>query len=303
MIHNLTNFSIGKPLFMPWEATDCSYDCLLGISLTLNDKDIQAVYIEKYVKTDTTLNIVFTYSTNYDDTHKILSSLTANIESGVHTLSIPASPALLTGNITIIDTNTVESIDVPIRISPLYIHYAETTAHPLEITVNDNLVSSLDVQLNFDSTGADLIFGSDEYGKRTVYITLSPNADTVIDNTRIQGITMFGGSPVTYNKSTDEYEGILNLPSGFTVTKVNDSFALIRPYTYETCQTGEYVYKDLGLISCNVANPGIQDEKFSLPLDVCFEPVEDGSYVLKPYRIDDLIAPDNISYLQLNPLH
>lgn len=285
----------GKPFFMPWQKSSIPYDSLLGLSLTLNRNDAIPVYLTNYYKHENVLELVLQAD------NEIIVSIHEPLEGGIQYISIPSTDTVTGGTITVIDTPHDEHFIGSLQLSPLYIHYSEVLDNTDKIAVNAEDVPLLDANIVLNSTIADTIFTSSEISEdlSTALVTFNTNATPTITPTVGNSyIRVFDGSPVVYDKATEDYVGTFTLPEGFSVTKCNESFALITPYDYETCYTSPYKGDTLGVIDCAVSH----SEEYPLPLDECFDEAN-GRYMLNPMRVDYLTTPDGVSYLELDPEH
>jgi hypothetical protein len=297
----------GKPFFIHGVVTDIPYDSLLGISMTLvydAADPIDAVFIESYRRDSTTCSIDFTYTTKNNHTRSKLGNIAAIISGEILTLPISANSKIISGSVTVIGSEVSEYSYTPVQINPAYIKYANGALQTQSFNVNDKVVNANNAQFILSNGIASVSFveTADAYPKAV--ISFSTSADQVIDerSPSTAGIINFGGNPIAYDAYADAYVGTLNLPKDWTVHPVNKTFALISPYSYETCATGEYIYASLGEIDCNVSH----SEDFPLPLDACFD--EGGTeekpfYTLNPFRIIGLEAPDKVNYESLNSKH
>lgn len=284
----------GMPFFVPWQPMEIPYDSLLGVSLTLNRTEITEVYLEKYQKDDKHIKLIITYKATGSNNHKILTHIDQDIDDGVNIIYFEGTDVLSSGSITIVNSTMPEVSTMPVQISPLYIKYIDVDDNISNVSINNQSIKSSDLNIMFDALATDIYYIEKEQGT-TAYITFNKSFNTQIDNRQEYGITNFGGIDVSFNPSSNAYEGVLQLPEDFKVYKRNSSFALIAPYTYETCPTSIYPLSNLGEIDCNVS----KNETFTLPLDDCFT----DTLELDPYRIDTLQAPDGVPYWNLNDRH
>lgn len=297
----------GKPFFDLWQDTDISYDSVLGLSLTLiTDSTTYAVYISRYRKTTddlelTLVRIPYATTQNLDDnTDEVQLETLAHIKSsltpGIQTIFFEESDKLKSGSITVINTDIVEYSDKLIKISPMYIQYIDQLNKlPATIKIDDDpAISAYDANFIFSGNEASVDFTYTE-DIPEAYIKFSPQETPIITGVNNTHIFSFAGIAVD-----KEHRGYLQLPENFQVTKVNDSFAVIRPYTYETCATSNYTPLSSKSYDVNITH----SEDYPLPLDVCFYKDEHtGKWILNPYRIDKLDAPDGVNYLVLNAKH
>lgn len=276
----------GKPFFQLWQNTDISYDSLLGVSLTLSDKTPIniSVFLSKYSKINNVLTVSF--DIEIDGKYKVLTHQVQTLTSGIQVVNLEPSEYLLSGNITVIDTDVDEYSDQMVEISPLYIYKV-----PIEINTDTLNIEGNELPVNSTNFIIPDTVGSCNFTADTAHITLSVQSmpPTIDDNQNLY-ITSFAGKTIDENGT-----GVLKLPSDFKVTKISDTFALIQPYTYDTCKTSAYKYEDLGNVDCTVA----KGESYELPLDVCF----DDDYILKPERVESMVALDGVNYLALNGKH
>ena len=285
----------GKPFFMPWQKSSIPYDSLLGLSLTLNRSDAIPVYLTNYYKHENVLELVLQAD------NEIIVAINEHLGSGIQYISIPPNDIVVGGMVTVIDTPNDEHFIGSLQLSPLYIHYTEALDNTDNVMVNTDKVPLINTNIVLNSVVADVTFASSDTSEdlSTVFVTFNTNATPTITPTISNNyIRVFDGSPVAYNKDTGDYAGIFTLPQGFSVTKCNESFALITPYNYETCYTSPYMGDTLGAIDCAVSH----SKEYPLPLDDCFD-LYNNKYVLNPMRIDHLSTDDGINYLKLDPEH
>lgn len=284
-----TTYLQGKPFFIPGQGVDITYDSLLGLSLTLYEKPTE-VYLSKYHKTLNSLDMVFCTNT------ELIASVHETLEEGIQTIQFNSNN-ILSGVIVVINTVADEQTDQRIEISPKYIQYTNNSRiYPTSININNEDIKAEELILNFDANVADVSIDA----KGVATVTFIENEVPVIVQPQKKYIKMFDGVMVDADGT-----GTLSLPQTFKLTSISNNFALIRPYTYETCQTTTYTKIHNSNISCNISH----SEDDPLPLDVCFERNPDypnnssDPWILNPYRIDTLNSPSGIPYLSLNPLH
>jgi hypothetical protein len=292
-----------KPFFLPWSKTPHAYDSLLGISITLLDNTIDKVFLSKYRKTQNEISAVFTRENG-----EIIASVHNYLDTGIQTINIPPTDKLLSGSITVIDSVSDEIYESPVQISPLFVYYSDTQEDNSRLSVNGEYINLQDAQLIFSEEIAEVIYQDTQDNKVEAHIKfLDTGLPTLGENT-IDGITVFAGEPVVSDTLNKKATGTLRLPGGFNIKKINDRFALISPYSYETCYTSPYTGDTLSTISCNVS----KSEDNPRPLDICFDYIEDKSngyvekkFILNPQRIDTLKVPggSGIGYLELNAQH
>jgi hypothetical protein len=267
-----------KPFFMPWQNANISYDALLGLSFTLMSGITGTVYLTTYIKSQNRLIIGFDLHVINDDKSKEIIPIVREdvpINKGLSLVTFKERlPYFLAGNITIIDTTTVESYaGEPIQISPKFIK-TQIDSVSGHMVIVDN--SNKNIHTDLAACTLDISNIATTINDTSITITYDGLYDNPVIVNKEIGISTLNGIPVV--------DGVITMDVSDTFMK--NSLSMVNSTTQHSCINVKLPQRNL----CNTSKVYYEyfdprNRNTTTPVDVCFT-VPD--LLFKPERIDNI---------------